>query len=118
MLAINPLHTADAWTEITDGKSDLIRDGKAVGTVYRSYGRWYPQIVPADARSPTTRRNLDRDGYDSRLAAQVVVQDAIEALEADPKALDALLSGARPTLGLGPYREPMRADRLTKSDLV
>lgn len=118
MLARNPLHAPDAWTEITDGKSDLIHDGKAVGTVYRSYGRWYPQIVPAGARSPTTRFDLDRDGYESRLAAQVRVQDAVEALDADPMTLDALLSGVRPTLGLGPYREPQHEGRLLKTQLV
>lgn len=118
MLARNPLVQVEAWTDLVDGRSDLIRDGKPVGGIYRYFGRWYPQIVPAGAHSPTTRRTLDSAGYESRLSAQVRVEDAVAALEADPRALDALLSGRRVLLPGGPGRDPNDEHRLTKTQLV
>lgn len=118
MLAKNPLIQPDAWTDLANGRSDLIRDGKPIGGIYRLYGRWYAQIVPAGAHSPTTRRTLDKDGFTSRLAAQVRVQDAVAALDADPKALDGLLSGRRAVMPGGPGRDPNDEHRLTKFDLV
>lgn len=118
MLAKNPLIQPDAWTDLADGRADLVRDGKPIGSIHRLYGRWYAQIVPADAKSPTTRRMLDKDGYLSRLAAQVRVQDAVAALDANPKALDALLSGRRVVMPGGPGRRSYDEGHLFKSDLV
>jgi len=118
VLAKNPLIQPDAWTDLANGKSELTRDGKSIGGIYRLYGRWYAQIVPAGAHSPTTRRTLDKDGFTSRLAAQVRVQDAVAALDADPKALDALLSGRRVVMPGGPGRRSYDEGHLFKSDLV
>jgi len=118
MLARNPLVQTEAWTDLVDGRSDLIRDGKLVGGIYRYFGRWYPQIVPSDAHSPTTRRTLDSAGYESRLSAQIRVEDAVAALNADPKVLDPLLNVRRVVLPGGPGRDRNDEHRLTKNQLV
>lgn len=77
MLARNPILSC-AWTDTSPTKSVYTRDGIEVGNVYCLYGLWYAQFLPADAKSPTTREDLYGGlGLTSRVAAKVIVEDAI-----------------------------------------
>lgn len=77
MLARNPILSC-AWTDISATKSTYLRDGIEIGNVYCLYGLWYAQFLPADAASPTTREDLYGGlGMKSRVAAKVIVEDAI-----------------------------------------
>ncbi len=77
MLARNPI-TSCAWTDTTPTRSLYTRDGIEVGNVYCLYGLWYAQFLPADAKSPSTREDLYGGlGLPSRVAAKVIVEDAI-----------------------------------------
>jgi hypothetical protein len=78
MLARSPLIQSCAWTDTTPTRSVYFRDGIEVGNVYCLYGLWYAQFLPADTASPTTREDLYGGlGMKSRVAAKVIVEDAI-----------------------------------------